>query len=220
MTGTRKATPTILTLFLLSAALCSGPVLAQEAGATVGLVLGRSYNGADTLELRDTAGPNGVFGADLEESFAFGVVGGYRFGNGLRLEGELLYRSSDVNRIEFPDRRVEDGNYASLSLAANVYYDFLRSRRLRPYVGLGVVWVEEVDIDLEEPGSERSFATDGSGAQFMAGVQWDVSRRWTLDLQLRTFDAGEVEMEAEDGPGVAIADYAPVDLQLGLRFRF
>lgn len=211
-------------LSLLSgmAVWCAAPALGQadEAGAYAGIVAGRSYNGADTLELRETTGVNGLFGADLEESFSFGAVGGYRFGNGLRLEGEYLYRSSDVNRIEFPERRVEDGNYASVALSANLYYDFFRSRRLRPYLGAGAAWIQEVDIDLEEPGSERSFETDGSGVQFMVGVQFDVSERFTLDLQLRTLDAGEVEMEAEGGPGLAIADYSPVDLKLGLRYSF
>ena len=113
-----------------------------------------------------------------------------------------------------------EGNYASVTVGANAYYRFRRQSELQPYLGAGLGWVQEVDVDFEENGVETSFETDDFGLQFAAGVRWTPGDRWLLDAQLRWLDVSGVTMEAEDGLGTVSADYAPLTLLLSAGWRW
>ncbi len=192
----------------------------DDRGWYVGATVGRTYNGADFVAFSDSGFGTVSPAADFEEALSVGATAGYRFGNGLRLEGEYLYRTNELETLALPLVGMVDGDYSSVAVSANAYYDFLRSRRIRPYLGVGLSWLQEVDLDVDLGDGETSFETDGTGVQAMFGVLFDVSRRWTIDFQVRSLDADEVDMEAEVGPGLASVDYAPVNLQLGLVYRF
>jgi hypothetical protein len=55
------------------------------------------------------------------------------------------------------------GNFASTALAINGLYSFKLFGReeVRAYVGQGVAWLTEVDIDFEQGGQELSCSGDG-----------------------------------------------------------
>ena len=212
--------PAVLACLLMSALVPVPATASDEGGWYAGVLVGRTYNGADTANLSGTSLGSGGFAIDFEEALSFGASGGYSFPSGLRLEGEYLYRTNELESVAVTAQSVDDGDYSSVGVAGNILFDFRRNKRVRPYVGVGAVWIQEVDIDFESGGRETSFETDGFGVQAMGGVQFDVAPRWVLDFQIRSLDADEVEMEQEAGSGVAAVDYAPVNLQLAVLFRF
>ncbi len=93
-------------------------------------------------------------------------------------EFDDLYRSDDFDQVTFADgRSVTDGNYASEMIGLNAYYRFRTDTDIQPYLGAGLGWVQEVDVDFEENGVETSFETDDLGAQFAAGARWKPTTR-------------------------------------------
>ena len=153
--------------------------------------------------------------------FRSGLAFGWRPSPRFALEGEYLYSTNDLDEVVLADgRRFEEGNYASVTLSANGYAFFRHDQKLQPYVGAGLAWVQEVDIDFEENGEEISFETDDFGFQIMAGLHWQVGERWALDLQARYLAASGLTMEAEEGPGRVTADYEPWSVLAGWSYRF
>ncbi|MEM7587727.1 MAG: OmpW family outer membrane protein, partial [Acidobacteriota bacterium] len=137
------------------------------------------------------------------------------------LELDYLYRSNDFDRVTFADgRTVSDGNYASVTIGANAYYRFRRDSAFQPYLGAGIGWIQEVDVDFEENGVETSFETDELGLQLMAGFRWTSESRWLVDAQLRWLSASGVTMESELGAGTVEADYKPLTLLVGVGWRW
>ncbi|MEM1202568.1 MAG: OmpW family outer membrane protein [Acidobacteriota bacterium] len=166
------------------------------------------------------------FVGDAEADYGTGFASGLAFGAHLSprwvVEGEYLYRTSDFDRAVFADGETfEDGNYASVVLSGSVYYLFGDDDdRLRPYVGAGLGWIQEVDVDFERGGEEISFETDDFGVQGMVGLRWRLGEKFLLDLQGRWLSASDITMEAEEGDGRVIADYEPLDLLVGIGWRF
>jgi len=71
------------------------------------------------------------------------------------------------------------GNYASTGLALNGFYSFnaFGSDKVRTYIGAGLAWLTEVDIDFEQGGNELSYSGDGFGVQLLAGARYE----WASD---------------------------------------
>ena len=176
-------------------------------------------------DLDDTEMALRIINMFTDSSFDLGFRAGAAYGWWLNdrfvLEGEYLYQTNDLDAVTFADGQVfSDGNYASVTLSANGYLFFGDAKRLRPYVGLGLAWVQEVDIDFEDTGEEISFETDDFGFQAMAGLQWELNDRWFLDLQARWLNVSGVTMEAEEGPGTVEADYNPLSAMVSFGYRF
>jgi outer membrane protein W len=115
------------------------------------------------------------------------------------------------------------GNYASTALAFNGLYSFNAFGRedIRTYVGLGIAWLTEVDIDFEQGGQELSYSGDSIGVQLLAGARYEIGERWFLDAGMRHLNAGEVTMEGEGAaPGRVRADYEPWSATFGVGWRF
>jgi opacity protein-like surface antigen len=155
-----------------------------------------------------------------------GAVGGYLLPD-VRLEGELVWRRNGVSSTSLAgfDPRPGDGDYASLILMANVYKDFdagmLGGGRLKPYLGAGLGYAQEVDIDLLSGGSEREFSGSRFAYQLLGGVNWHFGGGWFAGAGLRWVDAGTVTLKAVS-PAVGEIDARyrgwSVDLRLGYSF--
>ena len=112
-------------------------------------------------------------GADIALSggFAAGLGGGYVYSPNFAVELSWEYRSNDSEVTLDDDRRFSDGNYASNSFYLNAIHRFSRHDAWQPYLGGGLIWIQEIDIDLEGSGQEISFEADGDmGLQAFAGV--------------------------------------------------
>ena len=206
-------------LVLVGLLACTAPAAAGERYLKLVTGFGDLDDGG-TLEVRDDR-----FASSAEASYDFGfrsgLAYGWRFSERFAIEGEYLYSTNDFDEVVFVDgERYDEGNYASVVISANVYTFFRPGQNVRPYVGVGLGWVQEVDIDFERDGGEISFETDELGLQLMAGVAWDVNERWTLDLQARWLGVSGVEMEAEEGGGRVTADYQPLSVFAGIGYRF
>jgi opacity protein-like surface antigen len=162
----------------------------------------------------------------LKNDTGFGAGGalGRRLGDQWRVEIEFSYRSVDHAPLTlFNGGPSGDGNYASTSVAVNALYDFdlFGSSRARSYVGAGIAYLTEVDVDFESAGRESSFSGSDTGFQLMAGVRYDLGSRAFVDLSLRYLMASSVELDAEENAtGRITADYEPLSLMVGFGWRF
>ena len=149
---------------------------------------------------------------------------GHEFSNNWRLEGEVLYRTSELDSGDIPGLGTfTDGDYSSLAIAANGFYDFnlFGNEKISSYVGAGIGWLQEIDIDFEQSGIEQSFSTDDIGFQVMAGARYDLGENWFVDAEARYFFASDIEMTAEDNAvGTVTADYDPLTFAISAGWRF
>jgi opacity protein-like surface antigen len=153
---------------------------------------------------------------------------GRAFGNGWRLEGEFAYQGMDSKGPVFPPRAPPSqapqgaGDYASTSFAVNALYDFnlTGSEKATTYVGFGLVYLTEVDLDIGSGSAGRNYSGSGSGAQALFGARYDVADAWTIDVGLRYLRATGLSLDQENGAGRIRADYTPWAITIGIDRRF
>ena len=158
----------------------------------------------------------------VDSGFAAGLAWGYRYTNNFAAEIAWEYRSND-SQVALADGSVfEEGNYASNAFYLNGYYFPETDKVWQPYIGIGVGFFEEVDIDLESGGVERSFSGDGeTSLQFMLGVEYPISPKLDVSAELRYSSATDLSLSGEgiDGQFEGL-DYDPLTVQIGLKYRF
>lgn len=132
------------------------------------------------------------------------------------------YRSNDATTTAADGTTLPDGNYASNTFYVNGRYALTTGNRLTPWVGGGLTWIQEIDLDSEEGSSERSFSDSGAvGFQLMAGVDYALSDRFYLSGELRYSSQRGLDLDEENGSGrVTGINYEPVTLGLGIGYRF
>ena len=92
--------------------------------------------------------------------------------------------------------------------------------RISPYLGAGLAWVNEIDIDLEGLGGEyEDLEDDGFGVQVMAGLSYRQSQRLRWDAEVRWLYFDEADL---DNAGVKLesVDYNPLTVTLGFSYSF
>jgi opacity protein-like surface antigen len=209
---------------LVAAAL---PVQAQEAEDRGWFA--RAWGGYSILA--DTDGSIDNFGSaptgdriDVSTSGGFnaGAGLGYRYNPRLAVELAWEYRSNDSEVDLASGARYGDGNYASNTFFLNGYYYFDRRGAWEPYVGAGLAWIQEVDIDLEGNGPEQSFSGDGDvGLQVFAGTNYRFNDRWSAHGELRYGAVSGIDLEGENNDGrIRDFDYEPLTFQLGVNYHF
>ncbi|MEM6456920.1 MAG: porin family protein [Acidobacteriota bacterium] len=209
-------------LLVCALALASAASAQDEGRYSLRLLAGATPLGVDTLDARfDGAATTTSGEVDYEAGLASGLAFGIRLSEHWEVDLEYLYRTSELSELTFPDgMRFTEGDFSSVTVSASLNYVFRAGQRWRPYVGAGLGWVQEVDIDFEDASGETSFETDDFGYQLQAGIRYEASDRWAASFEFRTFDAGEIELEAEDGPGTVTSDYTPLNVLVGVRYRF
>lgn len=162
--------------------------------------------------------------AALDSGVLTGAAIGHRLGEHWRIEAEFIYQS-----VERPvsslgtGAPVGDGNYASTSVAVNGLYDFdlLDSGRARSYVGLGAVYLTEIDIDFEQGSTELSYSGSNGALQALLGVRYQLGARTFLDVGLRYLLASNIELDAEaPAIGRIRADYEPFAVTAAFGWKF
>ena len=171
-----------------------------------------------------TGTPESSARAGFDQGFLSGAAVGYQFDGPWQLEAEFTYQTVDVDRLQ-PEAfgPFDEGNYASTGLAANVRYsaNLFGSPRARAFLGAGLVYLTEVDIDFEQSGVERSFSGDGFGVQLLAGARYDVGERIFLETAIRYMRATSLELRGEGGETAQLeGDYAPLSVTLAVGWRF
>ncbi len=213
---------------LLTATLLGGTLLAATSAQAEGpwyATAKFAYNTLDDQGIEYTALGNTTTGnVEFDGGFAAGAAAGYRFNDSWRLEGEFMYRTSELDRADVTDLGTfTDGDYSSVAIGVNGLYDFnlFGSDKTRAYVGAGIAWLQEIDIDFEEGGVESSYSGDDFGFQVMLGARYDMNERWFLETDVRYFFASDIDMTAEGNAiGQVTADYEPLSITAGIGWRF
>lgn len=213
---------TILTLGL-GAVLATSPALAERTGLYASASFGLNTLGDQTL---DTT-VNGVSNsgkASFDSSFAGGAAIGYRFANNFAVEGEFLYRRADLDRVDLGSfGTFSEGDLANTQFSVNGLYHFnlLRNDNIETYIGAGLAWINEIDIDFEAAGTETSFETDDIAVEFMAGARYYAWENAFIDVGLRytTLSGAELESPA-DGANRVKSDYDPLAAVVKFGWRF
>lgn len=211
----RMLPPAALALSLLTAVPA-----AHAEGTYVNLIGGLGWLGDTDIALDGGQEARGKFDA----GFAGGASVGYAWEN-WRLEGELLYQTNDTDRASGPGlpEGADAGDFSSLAVGANAIYEFdlIGSPQARTYVGAGVVWLQEVDLDFDAPDGELSYSADDWGYQIFAGARYRFGEHWQVTAELRYLDAGSVSLDGEGAaPGRIKADYQRTSVLVGLGYRF
>lgn len=169
-------------------------------------------------------GPTQLGKASLGSGLLTGAAFGRAFNRSFRAEAEFVYQSVDQDGVTLTDGgSLPSGNYASTAVALNGYYTFnlFGREEVRTYVGLGVAWLTEVDIDFEQGGQELSYSGDGFGLQLIVGARYELGERWFLDAGLRYLSADSVTMDGEgEAIGQVRAEYEPWSATAGIGWRF
>lgn len=132
------------------------------------------------------------------------------------------YRTNDSKTTAADGSVLPDGNYASNIFFLNSRYSLTDGKRWTPWIGGGLTWIQEIDLDSENIDGERSFSDSGSvGFQVMAGVDYDFSDRFYLTSELRYGRHSALDLEEEGGNGrVTGIEYQPVTLGVGVGIRY
>lgn len=224
-------TPTLLpaaarcaaTLLLGLGASLAEAATSMDSRWSVKALFGATTMADQTLEFSGS-GPAQRTEAALDTGFLTGAAVGYELTPNWRVEAEFTYQSVNHDGLS-PDvaAATGTGNYASKGFGLNGLYTFnaFGSERARTYVGLGLAWLTEIDVDFESDGGEASYSGDDVGVQFMAGVRYDFTSRWFLDFGLRYLSVSSVKLNGEDGaPQRIVADYKPWSATLGIGWKF
>ena len=199
----------------------SATTMAEEAGWYA-----RAHGGLSSLSDAkgnfDFEGEQQRVKGDADTGGFAGIAGGYRFGNGWRTELAWEYRNNEltgaIGSIDYPT-----ADFASSTLYLNGLYAFNSDSDWTPYVGAGLAFAQEIDIDFERDGVEQSYSSSGdTGVQVFAGIEYTLAPRWVLSGELRYSTITSLDLNPESGaPGmITDIDYQHTSLQLGVSYQF
>jgi len=220
------------TLFAATAAIALMTALPAAAGewyaqVNAGATVSSETDGNTTFTPDDTDyDPWMRTLGDADEGFAVGAAAGYAVGNGVRVEGEFLYTSNDLDGI--PDLDTNSVELNNADFFVNVLYDIPMQGGFQPYIGAGVGFGSTtLDIDNESTHDE------GTAWQIKVGANYPVNDTLTLDFGYRyvemadwdnTFEDVDPSFDDDDddaGPGDLAVDLSPTAhiLTVGARFK-
>ncbi len=203
-------------------------VQAQENRWYVEPMIGLSSVNSMTVEGNNILGTQGDINVSTDSGFVSGLTLGYDLNTRWSAELGWEYRSNE-STIELSDGELFDlGNYASNTFFLNGVYNFsdgMIETKWNPYVGLGLLFIQEIDIDLESAAiSERSWSSAGDvGIQAFAGLNYALNDSLSLQAEFRFSQLDGVKLEAEDGladSSILNGEYNTSTVQLGAVYRF
>ena len=175
---------------------------------------------ADTRNLGSIDGSSDI---SVDSGFNAGIGLGYRYNERVAVEIAWDYRTNDSSVVLADSSEFGDGDYASNMFYLNgFYYPKVESDKWSPYVGAGLSWMQEIDIDLEQNGTETSLSGDGDiGYQVFAGVDYEINQDWSVGAELRYGSTSDIDLKGEGNNGrYDNLDYEPTTLQVGLTYRY
>lgn len=189
-------------------------VLTLTIGGLVSSVAAAPYVSGNfgMVSLRDATFSEPGFSAEVSTDPGFGFIAavGNTF-DGLRGEGELAYRTNDLDKISAGiDSAPLNGEMTSLSVMGNLLVDVPLSESVRPFLGAGI-GLAQIDFDLSGVGSEDDTVF---AYQAIAGIGFLLTHVTTLDLQYRYFATSDPDFEGAKG------EYQSNNFFAGLRFDF
>jgi outer membrane protein len=172
--------------------------------------MSESRPGAPTLSGKAKFGAGTGFGGAL----------GRNFGPEYSAEIAWDYQSAPLKSIGGVAIK---GDYASNIYWLNAYRRFASAQAWTPYIGAGIGYVQEIDIDVERGGVELEYSRSGTlGLQAIAGVNYALSPRWALmaDAKWMRVSKGPNEATLAGSALPRVPKYTPLSLHIGAVYRF
>lgn len=205
----------------LGSMIAAGCIVALSAGAAmaadtyVGIGAGATFPVQSTIT--DNTGVSGKL--DYKTGFGVSLVTGVEFADGIRLEAELNYKNTDMDKVTvggLGSGKVNCNAY-TLGALANAYFDFKNSTPVTPYLtgGLGFANIH-VGEATNFAGTKVWNSDDDMvfAYQLGAGVGFNVTKQVVLDLGYRYYATSDPQFELIKG------DFATHNANLGIRYKF
>lgn len=156
--------------------------------------------------------------------YLLGGALGYRFDDAIALELAWNYTTNDTENYFSDGNQFTAGDFFSSILFVNGIYTFgdLWNENLNPYLGLGLGYVEEIDIDLERKGIENSYSKKGALAyQAVTGLSYNFNRFIDIFTELNYVYLSNFDLSSKSGSGRLInMNYNPISLNIGISYHF
>jgi OmpA-OmpF porin, OOP family len=164
------------------------------------------------------------------------VIGaiGKSFDSGLKLEGELSYRSNDFDDIKATGTTTVSGvtltgtnvpvalkgDVTSIGLMGNVVFDFAKDEKFHPFILAGVGGAQVSINDASSGGSALVDDDDFVVAyQFGAGLNYDISDEMMIGISYRYFGTTNPEFTGSDGSTTFDMENQSHSVLLGITFK-
>ena len=115
---------------------------------------------------------------------------GYAIGDGARFEGEISWRTNDV---DFGTDLI-DSSLENLAFMVNGAYDFQLNSPVTPFI-MGGVGVSKVSVAVEFAGLEADEEKTVFAYQFGAGLSWHATDSVSVDVSYRFFGTPDPEFD-------------------------
>ncbi len=126
---------------------------------------------------------------ELDDDLGGAFAAGYNF-DPIRLEGEFVYRTSDVRRFDdtLTGRESASGNVQNLGMMLNAFYDLHTAQLARPYIG-GGFGASRMSAERIRSGGETRYDDSDTvfAYQVMAGIEYEMARNATIRAGYRFF---------------------------------
>lgn len=221
------------------------------AGAATALLAGAAQaDGHNNFYIGGSVGLNYLFDADsdsvtaagggrfVDEEFDAGPVIsgfiGYSWDlaerGAVRLEGELAYRTNDVDSLSFNgnNQAILAGQTDSFSGLVNVYYDITQySEKWHPYIGGGIGFAHVSKDVVYGAGGANIVDEDTVFAyQFIAGVTYKASDKFDVFVEGKYLGTDDPDLDRTGGgPGGVLtttqeSEYESLSASIGVRYKF
>ncbi len=183
------------------------------------------YVGAEAMMSHQTDSDSEVGGVtnSIEFTTGWGVGGsaGYAWGNGIRTEGEIAYRRSNVDDVTGTGSGpFNNGELNNISFMGNALYDFDTGTPFTPYLGAGIggsiVHADEISTVNTRTldGEKLAFAYQG-----IAGVSAALDDNWSASVDYRYFRTTDADIKTNVGDKASTGN-ASHNIVFGLRYLF
>ncbi len=166
-----------------------GPYVSANAGLAI-------PNDSDVI---DSELPGVAIEIESDNGLALAGAVGYGFSENLRVEAEMQYVKHDLDKVNVFGGSLDlDGDFSSLALLFNGYYDFANESAFTPFIsaGLGFSKLDVSDISVPALGPLSSSDDDTVFAyQFAAGVRYAVNEKVSVDVKYRYFATSDPELD-------------------------
>ncbi|BDQ35938.1 hypothetical protein SYK_02980 [Pseudodesulfovibrio nedwellii] len=207
-----------LFLFLFSSLALAGGH--KQDRPYVGLIIAGQYLMDTDLSSNDGLTDAILKSADAKmqfKDFGYGVAGtaGYKWASGFRLEGELNYFKSDLDKVKGNGGSIDvDGSINMKALMVNALWEFENKTPWFSYLGLGAGYGWSKGT-IEGGGDKVSKSCSIPLVQPILGVGYNLTDNVSLGLDYK-FVMGLQKLDYQDLKG----EYRAHRLGLGLRYNF
>ncbi len=220
-----KKSTCIYTLGVAALSL-NGVVYADTHKAYLQLNAGAVFAPANSFIPTAVSSSNGVpkITFDYDPGYATGLALGYQLAEQFRLEGELMYQSSNFeNGFMFADSSIVPseahfkGERMRAAVLLNAYYDFKNQTAFTPYITVGVGGYHIEFKSDNTYGLRNDFDV---AYQVGAGVNCKISDRFSLDLKYRYFSGADPQLKRVDDRFTKLFEVGDHQLMAGIRISF